>query len=334
MIRVRWLLLVLLVVLCMAGCAPVVELRVMTGTDLTATSRATGAVSGAAGSPNAVPDTPEATSSPSPTGTRGTDQATATPSPTEIPATAEATATAPPPPTATPIPSPTARRLPTPTRPHPTATKESGPEATRIRFKSGAVSGTVSGQLGARGSRLYVLGASAGQRMEVSVVSSSTDLSFAIWGEDGAVLKQHAENRTECVLPLSQDYFVALYAGEQPARYSLSVTISPLGGPGVTRIRFAPGAISSVREGSLEPGACAYYVLRALAGQRMQLKVSPGEVVGLEVLGQDGSLWSTGPAGSLLIERLPRTGDYYLTLCIPSWAEATRYTMEVTIPPR
>ena len=66
--KVRCLFLVLPVVLCIAGCAPVVELRVMTGTDLTATSGATSAVSGAAGSPNAVPDTPEATASPSPTG--------------------------------------------------------------------------------------------------------------------------------------------------------------------------------------------------------------------------------------------------------------------------
>jgi hypothetical protein len=49
---------------------------------------------------------------------------------------------------------------------------------------------------------------------------------------------------------------------------------------------------------------------------------------------QDGSLWSTGPAGSLVIERLPQTGGYYLTLCIPSWAQATPYTLEVTIPLR
>ena len=170
--------------------------------------------------------------------------------------------------------------------------------------------------------------------MEVSVVSPSSGVSFAIWGEDGTVLKLHSENWAECVLPSSQDYFVALYSGGQAMRYDLTVMISALGRSELTRIRFAPGATSSVLEGGLEPGACAYYVLRALAGQRMEVQVSPGEVVSLEVLAEDGSLWSSGPAGILIVEQLPQTGDYYLTLCTPSWTAATRYTLEVTIPPR
>jgi hypothetical protein len=317
--KVRWLLLVLMVMPFMAGCEPIVEIRVMTDRDLTATALVTDAVTRTAESPTTLSDTPEAT---------------ATPSETEIPATEEASATPTPLPTDTPLPSPTARRLPTPTRPRPTATPGPQSGATRIRFQTGAISATVSGQLGPQGSRLYVLRASAGQLMEVTVVSSSSGLSFAIWGEDGTVLKQHAENRAECVLPSSQDYFVALYSGGQAASYHLTVMIGPREGSALTRIRFAPGATSAVLEGRLESGACAYYVLGALAGQRMEVQVTPGEVVGLEVLGQDGSLWGSGPAGILVIEQLLQTGDYYLTLCTPSWADATRYTLEVTIPPR
>jgi hypothetical protein len=318
MSKVWWLLVMLAVVGLAAGCDPVVEIRVMTERDLTATSLVASPTTGAAGSPTAVPDTPEATLTPSPTEARGTEDAIAIATPL---------------PRVTPSPSPTAHRLPTPARPRATATSESGSDATRIRFKSGAVSAMVSGQLGPQGSRLYVLRASAGQWMEVSVVSSTSGVSFGIWGEDGTVLRQHAENRTECVLPSSQDYFVALYSGQQATSYDLTVTISPLAGSQLTRIRFAPGATSAVREGRLEPGACAYYVLGAQVGQRMEVQVSPGEVVGLEVRGQDGSLWASGSAGSLIIEQLPQTGDYYLTLSIPSWAEATRYTLEVTIPP-
>jgi len=317
--KVRWLLLVLMVVPFMAGCEPVVQIRVMTDRDLTATALLTNAVTGTAESPTTLSDRPEPT---------------ATPSPTEIPATEEASATPTPLPTNTPLPSPTALRLPTPTRPRPTATPGPQSGATRIRFQIGAISATVSGQLGPQGSRLYVLRASAGQLMEVTVVSSSSGLSFAIWGEDGTVLKQHAENRAERVLPSSQDYYVALYSGEQAVTYHFTVMISPRESSALTRIRFAPGATSALREGRLEPGACAYYVLGALAGQRMEVQPTPGEVVGLEVRGQDGSLWSSGPAGLLVIESLPRTGDYYLTLCTPSWAEATAYTVEVTIPPR
>ncbi len=316
--RVGWLLLVLMVVPFVAGCEPVVEIRVMTDRDLTATSAVTRAVSSMAESPTALPDTPEATAIPSPTETAGT---------------AEATATAPPPPTATPDRSPTAHTPPTPTRPLATATAGPESDATRIRFQTGATSATVSGQLGPHGSRVYVLRASAGQLMEVNVASLASGLSFAIWGEDGTVLKLHAEDRAECVLPSAQDYYVGVYAGEQATRYDLSVMISALGSSELTRIEFAPGASSAVTEGSLEPGTCAYYVLRALQGQRMEVQVSPGEVVGLEMLGQDGSLWSSGPAGILIVEQLPRTGDYYLTLCTPSWIPPTRYTMDVAIPP-
>lgn len=317
--RVRWLLMVLMVVPFIVGCEPVVEIRVMTDRELTATSLVTRPITSTAESPTVSPDTPKPTVSPSPT---------------ENPATAEATTTAPPPPTVSPTPLPTARRLPTPTRPRPTPT--TGPEsgATRIRFQIGAISATVSGLLGPRGSRLYILWAAAGQVMEVTAVSTNGDVSFAIWGEDGTILKTHAQDRVECVLPSSQDYFVELYSGEQAARYNLTVKISPQGSSELTRIRFTSGATSALQEATLEPGTCAHYVLRALAGQRMEVQVSPGEVVGLEVLGQDGSLGSSGPAGVLVIEPLPQTGDYYLTLCAPSWAQATPYTLEVTIPPR
>jgi hypothetical protein len=319
MSRIRWFLTLLMAVPSVAGCDPVVEIRLMTDQDLTATSAVTSPVTSTGESPTVAPDTPEAT---------------ATPSPTELPGTEEATATAIPLPTVTPMPSPTAHRLPTPTIPRPTPTAGPESDATRIRFRTGATSATVSGQLGPRGSRLYVLKAAAGQTMEVTVVSTESGISFAIWGQDGVVLRQHAENRAECVLPSAQDYYVGLYAGEEATAYNLTVAISALGSSGPARIRFAPGATSALLEGSLQPGACAYYVLGAFAGQRMEVQVSPGEVVGLEVRGQDGSLWSSGPAGSLVVEQLPRTGDYYLTLCIPSWTAATRYTMEVTIPPR
>ncbi len=193
--KVRWLL-VLVAVPFLAGCEPVVQIRVMTDRDMTATSVVTSPIASTGESATVVPDTPEPTATPSPTEIRAMEEATRAPTPL---------------PTNTPLPSPTARRLPTPTRPRPTATPGPQSGATRIRFQTGAISATVSGQLGPQDSRLYVLRASAGQLMEVTVVPSSSDLSLAIWGQDGTVLKQHAENRAECVLPSSQDYYVALY---------------------------------------------------------------------------------------------------------------------------
>jgi hypothetical protein len=192
----------------------------------------------------------------------------------------------------------------------------------------------VSGQLASGDSRLYVLGAGAGQILEVVVVTQASGVSFSIWGQDGTVLKAHAQVRAAAVLPSSQDYYIALYSGEQAARYELTVTIPPLSRRGPVRIRFAPGGISAAVQGRLAPGACSYYVLEAQAGQRMEVQVSPGDIVGLDVRGQGGSWWSSGPEGIVVVEQLPRSGDYYLTLCTPSSAETTGYTLQVTIPPR
>ncbi len=319
MSRIRWLLVVLIVVPSVAKCDPVIEIRVVSGADLSSTAPATRDVATLAASPTPVPDTPEAT---------------VTRSATVTPGMGEATATTPAQPSTTPSPSPTTPRSPTPTRPPATATP--GPEsgATRIRFRIGTISATVSGQLPSGGSRLYVLGASSGQLLHVSVASTASGMSFAVWGRDGTVLKLHAQDRATCILPSSQDYYVALYSGDQATRYHLSVTIPAAGGSGLTRIRFAPGATSAVVEDRLESGSCAYYVLAALAGQSMEVEVAPGEVVGLEVLGRDGSLWSSGLEGMLTVERLPQNGDYYLTLCAPSSAAATGYTLQVTIPPK
>jgi hypothetical protein len=297
--KVRWLLVALVALPLIAGCDPVVEIRLVTDTDLTSAALATQPVA-----------------------------STATLA-AELTATPGAAAADVPPPTATSIASAVAQTGPTPTRPPATATV-----ATRIRFQAGATSATVSGQLGPRGSRLYVLGASAGQVMDVAVASSADGVSFTIRGADETVLRTHAERRAECVLPSSQDYFLTLDAGDEPASYELTVSIGALDRPAVSRIRFASGATSAAVAGRLEPGACAYYVLRALRGQRMESQVSPGDLVGLEVLGQDGSRWSTGSAGTLTIEQLPQSEDYYLTLCTPSGTAATAYTMSVTIAPQ
>ncbi|HSR32330.1 MAG TPA: hypothetical protein VLY63_17345, partial [Anaerolineae bacterium] len=77
----RWLLLVLMVVPCLAGCEPVVQIRVMTDRDMTTTSMVTSPIASTGESATVVFDTPEATATPSPTEIPATEEVTATPTP-------------------------------------------------------------------------------------------------------------------------------------------------------------------------------------------------------------------------------------------------------------
>jgi hypothetical protein len=280
--KVGWILVGLILVLFIAGCKPLVEIRLVPGTDLTATA--------------ASSDTRAATT----------------------------TVTAPP---------PDGHELPVPASPVATTTTGQGLDATRIRFQVGATSAVVSGKLEPHDARLYVLRASAGQLMQIALAPPSSGVSFRIWGENGTVLKAWAEKWAATLLPSSQDYYVGLYAGKEATAYDLSVTIIAVRGSGLTRVQFRPGASSVATEGSLEPGTCVTYVLRALHGQKMEVHVVAGEDVGLAVLDQDGSLWGSGSPGNLIVEQLPQTGDYYLMLCLPAWTTAAFYTLEVVIPP-
>lgn len=119
--------------------------------------------------------------------------------------------------------APTGTASPPPAQPTPT------PE--RIRFETGATSGTVTGALGPAESDRYVLYALGGQRMTVELEFASGQAVLAIWGEDGAVLlSERAEAaRFEGVLPATQDYYLQLKGGpDGETDYSMTVTIPPL----------------------------------------------------------------------------------------------------------
>jgi hypothetical protein len=230
---------------------------------------------------------------------------------------------------------PTLTSLPLTATPQPpTPTLEPGP--TRIRFEPGATSATVAGHIGQNGIDRYVLRALAGQTMEVRITSPDNNVLLDIWGADGTVLKRHAvgEAYWAGVLPATQDYFIGAVSVGGETNYLLTVTISALE-PAPTRIQFSPGATSAAIQASLEPGIPDRYVLRALQGQSMEIRVSSSASIDIAMQGQDGSFWSApGPGGVLSIEALPATQDYIITLALPApVTEAVSYTVEVSVSP-
>jgi hypothetical protein len=102
----------------------------------------------------------------------------------------------------------------------------------RISFAPEATSARVDGSVQSNAPDLFVLEASAGQQMEVTVDSPSPGTMLAIWGFDGTILQAAGDPGRDWkgTLPSAQDYFIYLYNTSTSANYRLDVSIPPPGG--------------------------------------------------------------------------------------------------------
>ena len=96
----------------------------------------------------------------------------------------------------------------------------------RISFRTGAISGSVSGSLAAGRTQYYVLRAQDGQNMQVAITPED-DLQLSVYGADGTVLKRFSSHGASFSgdLPDTQDYLLAVRSGERAVNYTLKVTI-------------------------------------------------------------------------------------------------------------
>jgi heat shock protein HslJ len=138
--------------------------------------------------------------------------------------------------------------------------------------------------------------------------------------------------------------FTRMTADTPAVPTSSSATLAPAtANPGATpissgntpaqRILFAPGTTSATLTGSVAPSESDQYVLRALAGQTMNLNLTftEGQAI-LVVWGQDGNvLLSDHAAASSFARSLPTTQDYYIQVKGNPQGN-TAYTLTVTIP--
>jgi hypothetical protein len=102
-----------------------------------------------------------------------------------------------------------------------------------------------------------------------------------------------------------------------------------------TRIHFAPGATSGIVNDELDAYSSASYVLRAAAGQLMDVTLSAPAGVSLKATTSGGQAMTpiAGTSGSTGFRGyLPYTGDYYLTVTVGS--QAVDFSMDVFIPVR
>jgi hypothetical protein len=198
----------------------------------------------------------------------------------------------------------------------------------RIRFDRGATSAVVSGTLPANSSIRYVLGARAGQLMDVQL-SPPEGARLSVTTTSGRALAPSIGSSStgfRGYLPRSGDYWIEVKAGSQAVSYSLNITI-PL------RVSFEAGATSATLTSRLTAHRGLDYILRARAGQLLEIEISPANSVQLIIYGVDGTVLRSGMGeGTSFRGELPSSQDYLVS--VRAGVQEVSYSMRVAIPRR
>lgn len=216
--------------------------------------------------------------------------------------------------------------------------------AERISFLPGATSASVNGWVTGAASDTYALYAFAGQEMTLTLdlLSASINLispsgTYVI--NNGQNLASGANQVFVVTLPQTGDYHIQVMVppGTALTVYNLSVDIGALPTSSLTlqRISFDAGATSDLTTGRLDGISNRTYVLYAFSGQQMAITLEPRGLMtvvspsGIPLLVNASN--TSGGIAELFNQTLPETGDYYITLALPSGSAATDFNMVVTI---
>jgi len=127
-----------------------------------------------------------------------------------------------------------------------------------------------------------------------------------------------------------------IYVGqviEIPGGQAATPTPTPSTTPTPQRISFAPGATEATVSGNLPANGDVHYVIRAEAGQLLEVNVTAAHPVHLTIYGKNGVVIFDQPDGSPFFRgTLPDSEDYQLV--IEADTQATAYSMTAMIPER
>jgi hypothetical protein len=127
-------------------------------------------------------------------------------------------------------------------------------------------------------------------------------------------------------LPRTGDYIIEVKSGSQAVSYSVSVTIPE-------RVSFERGATSAALKGKLSAHQSHNFILRARAGQILEINLAPAGNLQLIIFGVDGTVLRSGMGeGSSFRGELPLGQDYIVT--VKTGEMDVSYTLDVIIPAR
>jgi hypothetical protein len=162
----------------------------------------------------------------------------------------------------------------------------------RVQFKKGAATAAIKGQIKGYETVDYLLGAKAGQSMQVALRTNNGANYFNVLppGSDAAIANgAHMGNQWTGTLPVDGDYTIRVYLMRSAARrnetanYSLSVGITGRADAKVAGTPYhatgtVPCSVGTDPKGSAQ---CSFGVIRSAAGQAEVYLASPGYDVAL-----------------------------------------------------
>jgi hypothetical protein len=203
----------------------------------------------------------------------------------------------------------------------------------RVEFEPGTDHGLVEGAIVLGTADRFVLRASAGQSMSISVVSLEDNAVVRVYGTEGE-LPGGGGDSFAGTLPADGDYVVEVSSTRGNATYAAIIQITGRTGQDevgglVERIEFAPGTNGASVDGAVVVGNVDQYVLGASAGQTMGVHLdSDADNATFVVTAPDDTWLAFGPQDATVY--LPADGDYVIAVTVTAGEQAT-YAMTVWI---
>ncbi len=161
-------------------------------------------------------------------------------------------------------------------------------QGTRLSMITGRTAVSVDGHVGKKGRMTYLVGASAGQTMMVTIDTGNKPLYLEIQAPDGTILLSASDQSDtwQGSLPQDGDYLVSVVTTGDATDFTLNITIP-------VRITFQSGAVSASTTGVVGPDEVISYLLKAAKGQSMTVTItSPNDDIYLNIYGlQDGKTY-------------------------------------------
>ena len=204
----------------------------------------------------------------------------------------------------------------------------------RVEFEPGTDHGFVEGAIVLGTADRFVLRASAGQSMSISVVSLEDNAVVRVYGPEGGELPGGGGDWFSGTLPADGDYVVEVTSVHGNSTYAAIIQITgPTGqneyGGSVERIEFAPGTNGASVDGAVSAGDIDQYILGASAGQTMGVHLdSDADNATFVVTAPDDASLAVGPQDATVY--LPLDGDYVIAVAVIAGEQAT-YAMTVWI---
>lgn len=183
----------------------------------------------------------------------------------------------------------------------------------RIQFARGKSTTVLRGNLQPTEMQPYVLQASQGQIMTVTLQGTEAVMNVLRSNQDAIDTASYQTRSWTGQLPADDRYTIQVFG---IGTYTLEIAITPLARSTqafIQRVTFAPGKTGTTVTGQLVPNQIQRYLLQAKRGQTLDVKVLQGNA-GISAIAPNGQRLSGGSATSTKSwqGRLPQEGDYTL----------------------